>query len=139
MAKVGTGHFCIDLNSVNVMTHINDVIKRDSQVHSVLITVEDLKKNDLKKLHHLYRHVSAEVERFLEKSGKSSEETKKTLEEIAKNCDACIKTKKKTPQQKCAIPRVDAPNQIVTIDLKMYDKHSTRRRYLCYFIGCTAG
>lgn len=62
------------------MTYINDVAKHDIHVHDVLITVENIKKKDLMKLHHLYGHVAAEqLERFLVKVGKSPEVTRRVL------------------------------------------------------------
>ena len=45
-----------------------------------------------------------------------------------------MKSGKKKPRPKSAIPRVDKPNQVVTIDLKEYDANDPRRRYICYFI-----
>ena len=41
---------------------------------------------------------------------------------------------RKKPRPKAAIPRVDKPNQIVTVDLKDYDANDPERRYICYFI-----
>ena len=138
MIKIGTGHFCINLASDNVDTHINDLLERDSCVHNVmaaLLAEKELNSKQLKRLHHLYGHVSADKLRsFLKRSGIHSAKLSKTLESIAKICEACNRSRKRVPRPKFSMPRVSQPNEIVTMDLKEYDLNSPKRKYICYFI-----
>ena len=59
MEKVGSGHFCIELMSKNLETHVNDVEERDACVEKNLIAADHIDVKGLKKLHHLYGHTSA--------------------------------------------------------------------------------
>ena len=72
--------------------------------------------------------------KLLQKSERLEPGSKKILEKIGKTCDACVKSAKKKPRPKAAIPRVDKPNQVVTIDLKEYNSADPDRKYICYFI-----
>ena len=135
MYKEGTGHFCIDLISENISKHVNDVNERETRVQTVLASAAELDEKDIKKLHHLFGHVSADkLKKFVAKTGKLSKEVAKVIEEILSTCDACKKTRKKVPRPKVAIPRADAPNEIVTVDLKEYDRNCSKRKYICYII-----
>lgn len=135
MEKVATGHFCINLLAESIENHINDEEDRDDAIEQTLLAAEDLSVGDLRRLHHLYGHTSAEkLTKFLAKTGKISVEMKKTLENVAKNCEACVKTKRRSPRPKSSIPRVDGVNQIITVDLKEYDTKDSKHRYICYLI-----
>ena len=135
MYKVGTGHFCINLASKYLDTHINDVSERDIEIENVLAAVVEVRKNDIKKLHHVYGHVAAgKLKHFLEKAGFGSKEITQSIDEISNTCDACIKTKRRNPRPKSALPRVEGPNEIITVDLKEFDSHSDKHRYICYLI-----
>ena len=135
MYKVGSGLFCIDLMANNMECHINDTKERDTAVEQALLVEENIDEKTLKRLHHVFGHTSVEkLRKFVEKTGKLDQVTRKLLEKIGKNCDACIKCGRKKPRPKAAIPRVDKPNQIVTVDLKDYDTNDPQRRYICYFI-----
>ena len=130
MYEVGSGHFCIDLSSKTLDTHINNIQDRDSQVQRALVAADGIDEKGLKKLHHLYGHTSAEkLEKFLRKAGKDTTGTKNTLEKIEKSCESCLKSKRRKPLPKSAIPRVERPNQIVTLDLKEF-----KNGYICYII-----
>ena len=135
MHKVGSGHFCIDLISDNISTLISNPDERDRCVETLISAASELSVKEIKKLHHLFGHVSADkLRKFLIKSGKITEDIEKVIEEIVSTCDACIKTRKKVPRPKVAVPRAVAPNEIITIDLKEYDKNCNKRRYICYVI-----
>ena len=134
MVKVGTGHFCIDLVSQNIETHINDIDARKDCIQHALVSTEKLDAKKLKKLHHYYGHTSADrLMKFLENAGKDTKDLKETLSKIEKSCEACIRTKRRKPKPRSAIPRVEGPNDIVTIDLKEWKKGG-KNRYICYMI-----
>ena len=135
MIKVGSGLFCIDLVASNIECHINNSEERYEAVEQALVMAENIDEKTLKKLHHIFGHTSADrLMKLLQKTGKLEAGTKAVLEKIKETCDACVKSAKKKPRPKSAIPRVDGPNQIVTIDLKEYEASDPRRRYICYFI-----
>ena len=52
MAKVSSGHYCIDLLSEHLITHISDVEDRDRKVQEVLVSADSIMVSDLKRLHH---------------------------------------------------------------------------------------
>ena len=135
MIKVGTGHVCIQLFSEYLETHINCVDDRDKAVEDVLIEMADVNINKIKKLHHIYGHTSAgKITKFLKNAGHDIEGVKDALTELEKSCDACNKTKKRVPRPKSSIPRAEYPNQIVTVDLKVYGEQDGKKRYICYLI-----
>ena len=137
MYKVGSGHYCIDLTSDHVDTHINDIEDRETEILEVLTTTTELDFNlkDIKKLHHYFGHVPAgRLKSLLIKAGHDSKEVMKIVEEVAETCDSCIKTQRKVPRPKTAIPRVSRPNEIVTVDLKEFSKSNKNHRYICYLI-----
>ena len=104
MYKVGTGHVCINLASKYLGTHINEVSERDIEIENVLAAVVEVRKNDIKKLHHV---AAGKLKHFLEKAGFRSKEITQSIDEISKTCDACIKTKRRNPRPKSALPRVE--------------------------------
>ena len=134
MTEVGAGHFCIDLCAPHVATHINDNIERDNVVYHVLMAAEVVDMKLLKKLHHYYGHTPPDrLLKFLKKAGKDVTDLRKPLLEIEKTCEACIRTKKRSPKPKSAIPRVDTANAIVTLDLKEWSFKGSKY-YICYMI-----
>ena len=134
MVKVGAGHFCIDLISEHIETHIDNVDERNDCIQSVLVTSDKLSEKDLRKLHHYYGHTPAErLLSFLKKAGKDTDELKDVLNRIETSCEACIRTKNSKPRPKSSIPRVEGPNDIVTIDLKQW-KEQGKNQYICYMI-----
>ena len=119
MIEVGTGHFCIELCSPYVETHINNVNERYEIVEKTLLATSDVDIRMLKKLHHYYGHTHPDrLLRFLENAGKDISNLKGPLTEIEKSCEACLRTKRSKPRPKSSIPRVTDPNVIVSIDLK---------------------
>ena len=134
MYLVGTGHFCIDLVSQHIETHINNIEEREALVETILLTAEVIDEKGLKKLHHLYGHTSAEkLLKFLQKAGKDTKEIRDHLFKIESSCEVCVKSKRKKPRPKSSLPRVDNPNEIVTIDLKMCAQ-GFGAKYICYLI-----
>ena len=134
MFLVGTGHFCIDLVSQHIETHINNVQEREALVETILLTAEEIDEKGLKKLHHLYGHTSAEkLLKFLQKAGKDTKEVRDHLFKIESSCEVCVKSKRRKPRPKSSLPRVDNPNEIVTIDLKMCAQ-GFGAKYICYLI-----
>ena len=134
MHRVGTGHFCIDLLSEYIETHINDIKERDEVIEKILVAADNIDIKGLKKLHHLYGHTSADkLLKFLRKAGKDTKEISALLHKIEATCDACIKSKRRKPRPKTALPRVESPNQIVSIDLKVCDDRYSGK-YICYLI-----
>ena len=88
----------------------------------------------LKKLHHYYGHTSPDrLLKFLEKAGKDVTSLKAPLMKIEQSCEACTRTKRRKPLRKSAIPRVEDPNVIVSIDLKEWT-FKGQKRYICYLI-----
>ena len=128
MSEVGTGHFCIDLISENLETHINDVKERDLLVEEVLVAADCIDVKGLKKLHHLYDHTSdTKLLKFLQKAGKYTSGIRHQLAEIGNSCEACVKSKRRKPRPKTSIPRVDNPYELVTIDLKVCDEKLNKK------------
>ena len=83
----------------------------------------------------MYGHTSVEkLTKFLKKSGNFKKEHVAMLEKISKNCNSCIRTQRRKPRPKVSVPRADGPNEIVTVDLKEYNRNDPRKRYICYFI-----
>ena len=90
----------------------------------------------LKKLHHYYGHTSPKrLLRLLENAGKDTKRLKKPLRKIEKSCEACIRTKKRSPRPKTSIPRVSDPHAIVSLDLKEWT-YKGKKFYICY-VGCS--
>ena len=115
---------------------MNDVSKRDELVSKVLLAADSIDLKGLKKLHHLYGHTSvARLLKFLQKTGKETPGLREQLLKIENTCDSCIKSKRRKPLPKSAIPRVDKPNEIVTLDLKQCNaKFGLKKKYICYMI-----
>ena len=135
MPEVGSGHWCINLEPKAVECHINDIKSRHSKVLEVILSTEVLDEKTIKRLHHLYGHTSAnKLNKFLVKAGRGSDGIKRTLEEVAKPCEACAKSRRRVPKPKFAIPRANKPNEIVTIDLKEFNLKHPTQKYICYFI-----
>jgi hypothetical protein len=135
MFKAGTGHFCIDLLSQHVETHINDLGNRHDVVQQIRITTDKVNIKMLKELHHYYGHTSPDrLLKFLENAGKDTKDLKEPLYNIEKSCEACIRTKRRKPKPRSAISRVEDPNVIVSIDLKEWKDKSKKKRYICYLI-----
>ena len=134
MIEVGSGHFCITLVSENLLTHIDDVKEREEKVRETLVAMENVKVSELKKFHHYYGHTHPEkLLKFLKNAGKNTEGLRYALEKIESSCESCQRTKRKKPRPQCAIPRVDGPDQILTVDLKEW-KGKGNKRYICYLI-----
>ena len=134
MIKIGSGHYCIDLMCTNLDTHIPNILQRDEHIQNILITSENLKPDELKKLHHVFGHTSVQkLISFLKKAGKYRDDMQEGLKDIERTCKSCIRSKRLTPRPKSAMPRVDRPNEIVSIDLKEWSRNSDKR-YICYLI-----
>ena len=134
MMEVGSGHFCIGLVSENLLTYIDDVTERDKKVQDVLVVTESVKVSDLKKYHHYYGHTHPDkLLKFLKKAGKDTEGLRAALVKIENSCESCNRSKRRKPRPQCAIPRVDGPDQILTVDLKEW-KGKGNKRYICYLI-----
>ena len=135
LMKVGSGHFCISLLSDGMDTHINcDTTREEEVLHAIEIT-KKLTYKELQKLHHLCGHTSTErLLKLIERAGRVTANTKKDLIKIKDSCDSCQKNGKAKPRPKFSLPRAERFNQIVTIDLKEYDKNDHQRRYICYLI-----
>ena len=135
MTKVGSGHYCINLLSEHLITHIADVVERDCKVKEVLVSADKVKVSDLKRLHHYYGHTSVEkLLKFLRKAGKDNDNLKSQLGEIEKSCESCTRSKRRKPRPSSAIPRVEGPNEIVSIDLKEWSTSTGKKKYICYLI-----
>ena len=133
LMKVGSGHFCISLLPNSIEAHISSDINEEVVLHAV--GTEDLSYKKLQKLHHLCGHPATDrLVKLLAKAGKLMKENKQELIQIKESCDSCHKNCKNKPRPKFALPRVETFNQIVTIDLKEYDKNVRQRRYICYLI-----
>ena len=135
LIKVSSGHFCIDLLPSRVdgdPTH--DYTNDEVVLHAINIG-ENLSQKELKKLHHICGHSSSKrLLKLLDKAGKLTKEREKEVLEIEKSCDSCQKNSKRKPRPKFSIPRVERFNEIVTIDLKEFEKRESKRRYICYLI-----
>ena len=80
MVKVCTGHYCVELNSEYLLTHIENVEDRYEKVHNTLVSSSTLKVEDLKKLHHYYGHTPCDrLLNFLKKTGKYTKAFKNCL------------------------------------------------------------
>ena len=134
MSEVGTGHFCVSLVSENLLTHIDDVGEREEKVQDILLAIDSVKVSDLKKFHHYYGHTHPDkLLKFLKNAGKDTEGLRAALVKIESTCESCKRSKRKKPRPQSAIPRVDAPDQILTVDLKEW-KGKGNKRYICYLI-----
>ena len=135
MHEIGSGHVCINLFTENICTFVSNIEERERYTEIVLAVTNELNEKNIKKLHHMFGHVPADrLKKFISKTGKLSKDIEQVIENISNTCDACLKTQRRVPRPKAAIPRADAPNEIVTVDLKEYDSHSTKRKYICYVI-----
>ena len=135
MLEVGSGHFCITLVSENLLTHIDDVDEREKKVFDVLVAMDSIEVSDLKKLHHYYGHTHPNrLLKFLKNAGKCTDGLRSALVDIENSCESCVRSKRKKPRPKCAIPRADGPDQVLSIDLKEWSSDGKRKRYICYLI-----
>ena len=134
MFEVGSGHFCINLVSENLLTFVEDVSEREKTVRDVLVAMDAVKVSDLKKLHHYYGHTPLDrLLKFLKAAGKDTDGLRSALIQIENSCESCIRSKRKKPRPKSAIPRVDGPDQILSVDLKEW-RGKSNKRYICYMI-----
>ena len=136
MFRVGSGHFCIQLFSENLATYIADEDSRAGAVEQVLIADEsELDYKQLQKLHHVFGHTKIDkLITLIKRAGKDSEVVNRNLEKIKNTCEACIKNSKSKPRPKVALPRADKFGDVVTVDLKEYDRNDPQRRHICYLI-----
>ena len=133
LIKVSSGHFCISLHP-NDVKNISEIDSDECVLHAIHVA-DDLSYEELKKLHHLCGHSgNKRLEKLLNNAGKLTKDVKENLSKIHLSCDSCQKNQKRKPRPKFSLPRTDRFNQIVTIDLKEYDKNDPRRRYICYLI-----
>ena len=134
MAEVGSGHFCIDLLTPHVETHVNNVKERDNFVLQVLVGTDKINLKLLRRLHHYYGHTPPDrLLKLLHNAGRDTKDLKKPLMEIEKTCEACVRTKKRSPKPKSSVPRVDSANVVVTLDLKEWCFKKSKK-YICYMI-----
>ena len=136
MFKVGSGHFCIELLREGMSTHINGEENREKMISQVFLNQEcELSFKQLQKLHHVFGHTKVDrLEKLIKAAGKGTEQTKKSLEKIKSTCEACIKMAKTKPKPKVALPRANKFGDVVTVDLKEYDRQDKARRYICYLV-----
>ena len=136
LIRTESGHYCIELFSENLATHINDEVERGEMLEEVLAADKvEMNYKQLQKLHHIFGHTSTnKLVTLIKRSGKFTKKIQGDLEHIRETCEACLKDQKKKPRPKCAIPRVDSFNQIVTIDLKEFDRQDPERKFICYLI-----
>ena len=136
MFRVGSGHFCIQLFSENLSSYIADEDARAGAVEQVLIADEaELDYKQLQKLHHVFGHTKIDkLITLIKRAGKDSEVVQKNLEKIKSTCESCIKNSKSKPRPKVALPRASKFGDVVTVDLKEYDRNDPQRRHICYLI-----
>ena len=134
LMKVSSGHFCITLHPAANLGASSEISNDKVVLHTIQVA-EKLSYEDLKKLHHLCGHSgSKKLETLLGKAGKLDKDTESNISKIQQSCDSCQKNAKRKPRPKFSLPRAERFNQIVTIDLKEYDRDDPRRRYICYLI-----
>ena len=80
------------------------------------------------------RASTEKILKLIKKANKEEKDTKEILEKFKESCETCQKNNRAVPRPKFALPRADKFNQIVTIDLKDFDKKDPKRRYICYLI-----
>ena len=134
LMKVSSGHFCIALHPTTNASALSEISSDEVVLHTIQVA-EKLSYEELKKLHHLCGHSNSKrLEKLLDKAGRLNKETEINLSKIHQSCDSCQKNAKRKPRPKFSLPRADRFNQIVTIDLKEYDRDDHKRRYICYLI-----
>ena len=74
MKMTQSGHFCIEIFSPYIATHVDDVNEREEMIMDVLVASEEVTKglmiNELKKLHHMFGHTSVDrLMKLLKESG----------------------------------------------------------------------
>ena len=123
LLKVKSGHYCINLLSEKMDSHVNDGAEREEIVLHAIEASTELSHKELQKLHHLCGHTSTDrIWKLIKNAGREEKDTKQILEKIKESCETCQKSSRAVPRPKFAIPRADKFNQIVTIDLKDFDK-----------------
>ena len=129
LTKVSTGHFCVSI-APNTINSQETVLLADATKGGALTY------KDLQKLHHLCGHSAAtdKILKIIERAGRSDENTKHNMNKIIESCDSCQKNGKLKPRPKFSLPRATRFNQVVTLDLKDFDKNDIKRRYICYII-----
>lgn len=132
LIKVSSGHFCITLHPNNNNTDEPSEVEDEIILHTINVS-DELTHDELKKLHHLCGH-SKRLEKLINKAGKMTSNTRDRLTKIQDSCDSCQKNQKRKPRPKFSLPRAERFNQIVTIDLKEYDRNDPEHRYICYLI-----
>ena len=95
----------------------------------------DISFKQLQKLLHNFGHTKIDrLEKLIKVTGKERELTKGSFEKIKNTCEACIKMAKTKPKPKVDFPRVEKFGDVVTVDLKEYDRQDKDRRYLVYLV-----
>ena len=100
---------------------------------TLISAVDQYEEKDIWRLHHYFRHASVEkLTRLLKNVGKLNTETKKCLEKV-RTCESCRVNDNRKPKPKTALPRAIDFNEVVTLDLKVYDGQGTYA-YILYAV-----
>ena len=95
---------------------------------TLVTTTDEYTEKEIWRLHHYFGHASVEkLSRLLKNAGKLSTEAKSFLEKI-RGCESCRFNANKKPKPKIALPRVTECNELVSLDLKVYDSEG---KYAC--------
>lgn len=111
-----SGHYCIPL----MKSEENTVF-----VKQTLLTTADYmnKKNAILKLHRQFAHPSSHrLKLLLKDAGYTEENYMSLVDEITDECNICMKYKRTPPRPVTCIPIARDFNEVVTIDLKVWDK-----------------
>ena len=133
--KVGSGHYCITILPDSWEGPANSTLVEEEIVLYLKSEDGELTFKELQKLHHICGHASTDkILKLVVDAGKEGENSRRDLMKIKETCESRNKNNRSVPKPKFSLPRATRFNEIVTKDLKEYDKDDAVRRYICYLI-----
>ena len=123
--KAKTGHTCIKFENFDM---------REQDEFYAMVTMPEKEKYDhakLKKIHENLGHPNQVVmEKMLNEAGDFNQNEKEILNKIYKSCATCFIHKKSKARPKVCAPLAHNFNDVVSMDLKINQKHNTIILYL---------
>lgn len=123
--KAKTGHTCIKFENFDM---------REKDEFYAMVTMPENEKYDyakLKKIHENLGHPNQTVmEKMLQEAGDYTQNEKELLNKIYKSCSTCFIHKKSKARPKVCAPLAHNFNDVVSMDLKINQKHNTIILYL---------
>ena len=138
MRETTSGHFTLKISSPNADLPFekNCYVDEDPEMRisqCLLSSNDELSREDVVKLHHMFGHVSIKkLCKLIENSKRMTENVKGYLDDVERNCKSCKVKANAKPHPVVSLPRASRFNQVVTMDLKHYQ--CKQYNFIVYFV-----